>query len=232
MLIKVLNKIYKSYSESSRQRYVSFLRKKGIQIGNNSVFHCGIKDKNFDLTRPSLITIGNNVQFNRNFTLLTHDYVSALFINCYNDFVSSSGRVVIGNNVAFGFDCTVLKGVTIGDNCFIGAGSIVSQDIPSNSIAVGRPAKVVCPLEDYYLKRKSQCIEEAFEYARSIKERFGRMPVISDFWEEFPLFLNGDDIHTSLPIKSQLGNAFEVYKVTHKAKFDGFDDFIKKAKLK
>ena len=40
-------------------------------------------------------------------------------------------------------NCTVLKGVTIGDNCIIGIGSIVTKDIPANSVAIGNPAKVV-----------------------------------------------------------------------------------------
>ena len=57
----------------------------------------------------------------------------------------SSGRVTIGNNVRFGVDCTVLKGVTIGDNCFIAAGSLVTKDIPANSVG-GRG-----PLQSYYV---------------------------------------------------------------------------------
>ena len=41
-----------------------------------------------------------------------------------------------------GGNCTILPGVTIGDNSVIGAGSVVTKDIPSNSIAYGNPAKV------------------------------------------------------------------------------------------
>ena len=43
---------------------------------------------------------------------------------------------------------TVLKGVTIGDHCVIGAGSLVSSDIPSNSFAAGRPARVIREIAD------------------------------------------------------------------------------------
>lgn len=49
----------------------------------------------------------------------------------------------------------ILKGVTIGDNVFIGANSVVSKDIPSNSIAVGSPARVVHTLDDYYKTKVS-----------------------------------------------------------------------------
>lgn len=51
--------------------------------------------------------------------------------------------VTIGNNVWLGGSVTILPGVTIGDNSIIGAGSVVSHDIPADSIAVGNPCKVV-----------------------------------------------------------------------------------------
>lgn len=49
----------------------------------------------------------------------------------------------IGNNVWIGAHTCVLPGVTIGDNCVIGAGSVVNRDIPANSLAVGNPCKVI-----------------------------------------------------------------------------------------
>lgn len=55
--------------------------------------------------------------------------------------------VTIGNNVWLGGTVTILPGVTIGDNSIIGAGAVVSHDIPANSIAVGNPARVVKKVE-------------------------------------------------------------------------------------
>lgn len=49
----------------------------------------------------------------------------------------------IGNNVWIGANCTILPGVEIGDNTVIGAGSVVTKSIPSHSIAVGNPCKVI-----------------------------------------------------------------------------------------
>ncbi len=49
----------------------------------------------------------------------------------------------VGNNVWFGGHATVLPGVTIGDNTVIGAGSVVTHDIPSNVVAVGNPCRVI-----------------------------------------------------------------------------------------
>ena len=51
--------------------------------------------------------------------------------------------VTIGNNVWIGGSVTILPGATIGDNVTIGAGSVVVNDIPSNTIAVGNPCKVI-----------------------------------------------------------------------------------------
>lgn len=217
------------WAKTNQTRFKKYLRKKGIEIGDNFKIYGDIKSILIDTTRPSLVTIGHNVSLNSNFKLLTHDFVTHVFINKFHEFIPSSGRVKIGNNVGFGMDCTVLKGVTIGDNCFIGNGSIVSKDIPSNSIAVGRPAKVISSLEDYFKKRKEKCIEEALIYARSIQERHNRRPVITDFWEEFPLFINGEVECPELPIKSQLGSAYEYYKKYHKAIYNGFEDFLKNA---
>lgn len=55
--------------------------------------------------------------------------------------------ITVGNNVWIGANVCVLPGVTIGDNCVIGAGSVVVRDIPSNTVAVGNPCKVVKIIE-------------------------------------------------------------------------------------
>ena len=51
--------------------------------------------------------------------------------------------IKVGDNVWIGGNVVVLPGVTIGNNCVIGAGSVVVKDIPDNSIAVGNPCKVI-----------------------------------------------------------------------------------------
>ena len=51
--------------------------------------------------------------------------------------------VTIGDNVWIGGSVTILPGVTVGDNCTIGAGSVVTRDIPSDSVAAGNPARVI-----------------------------------------------------------------------------------------
>ena len=95
------------------------------------------------------IEIGNNVVLAPRVHILAHDASTGLFLG-----YTKVSNVKIGNNVFIGAGSIVLPGVTIGDNVVIGAGSIVSRDIPTNSVAVGNPAKVICSLEEYLSKEK------------------------------------------------------------------------------
>lgn len=228
LISRIFNALYFRVAQNNDFLYEKFLRYKGVKIGNNCLWGPA-KTIAIDFSRPSLVEIGNNVRINLGFTLMTHDASNMVLRRVFHEFIPSSGRVKIGNNIYFGRYCTVLKGVTIGDNCIIGYGSVVTKDIPANSVAIGRPAKVICTLEQYYEKRKLLCINEALNYARSIQERFGRRPEIKDFWEEFPLFLNGNETHSELPIEGQLQDSYDYYKVNHKSVFNDFEDFLKQA---
>lgn len=73
--------------------------------------------------------------------LLYTPFVTFDFISKHS--VCGSRRNHMGCNVWIGDKVTILGGVTIGDNVIIGAGSIITHDIPSNSMAAGAPAKVV-----------------------------------------------------------------------------------------
>lgn len=229
MFKRLLFSIMQKRVKRSSSAYIKYLQSIGISIGHNC--HIDPHTSTIDISRPSLVTIGNNVYMNSYFTLLTHDWVSGVFRNVGLDFLPSSGSVTIGNNVGFGRNVMILKGVTIGDNVFIGANSVVNKDIPSNSIAVGNPCKVVKSLDDYHKIRLNKSLQESFEYARSIKNRFQRAPRASDFKEEFVFFVDGKDIdlYPEIPIKSQLGPLFEDYKNTHKAPFKNLDAFLKAA---
>jgi len=63
------------------------------------------------------------------------------------DYIGASAPVTIGSNVWLGDSVIVCKGVTIGDNSIIGAGSVVTSDVPSNVIAAGNPARVIRELD-------------------------------------------------------------------------------------
>lgn len=62
--------------------------------------------------------------------------------------ISITDEVHIGSDVWIGANVTILPGVTIGDNVVVAAGAVVNKDIPSNSLAVGVPARVIRKLEN------------------------------------------------------------------------------------
>ena len=68
----------------------------------------------------------------------------------------------IGNNVWFGAGVTVLPGVTVGDNAIVGAGSVVTKDVPSNAVVAGNPARLIRMItdEDDYTYEKGKRIPQ------------------------------------------------------------------------
>ena len=222
-----INRLYEIYSKTSSDRFIKMLRKHHIQIGDNVIFRAP-RSTHIDLTRPSLVTIGNHVDINVNFHLYTHDWSSFVFRQVFHDFVNSSGKVTIGDNVYIAVNVIVLKGVTIGDNCIIGAGSVVNRDIPSNSVAVGNPCRVVCSLEEFYKKRKQRALSEAKEYIESIRDRYGREPQPEDLWEEFGYFVDARNRskYPQIPIEFQLAEGYEEWMKIHKAQFEGLNEFL------
>lgn len=62
----------------------------------------------------------------------------------------------VGNNTYIGMGAYIMQGVTIGDNCIIGAKALVSHDVPNNSVAVGMPARVIKNLDEYYKSAQSK----------------------------------------------------------------------------
>lgn len=224
---EIIDRIKFHLSKKSSRKYISYLRSKGVKIGDGTVV-MQPKTVSIDISRPTLLSIGNNVRLNKSITIMTHDFVSTVFLNKYHEFLPSSAPVKIGNNVYFGRECTVLKGVTIGDNCIIGYGSLVTKDIPANSVAIGRPAKVVCSLDEYFEKRKIASVEESILYAISIIQS-GRDPKVEDFYDDYPCFVDGENYKVYNYPYYRLFNKeqFEIWKKNHKKTFNGFEEFMK-----
>ena len=93
------------------------------------------------------ITIGNNVQIGAEAVLLDSDCHSLNFRErrcLQNDMLhKKNAPIVIGHDVLIGMNSIILKGVTIGDRSIIGAGSVVTTNIPADCIAAGNPCKVI-----------------------------------------------------------------------------------------
>ena len=122
------------------------------------------------------VHFGNHVYANFNLTMVddTHIYVGDNTLFGPNVIVATAGHPIlpelrekeyqfnmpvhIGKNCWLGAGTIVLPGVTIGDNTVIGAGSVVTRDIPSNVVAVGNPCRVIREIgerdKEYYYKNR------------------------------------------------------------------------------
>ena len=93
------------------------------------------------------IIIGKNVLLGRKITLVDNSHgkltLEDLELNPTARDLVSSGPIIIKNNVWIGDKATILSGVTIGENSIIGANAVVTKNIPSNSVVVGVPGKVI-----------------------------------------------------------------------------------------
>ena len=86
------------------------------------------------------VTFGNNVMIGPNCGFYTSGHPTDKDLRRKVEFAKP---IKIGNDVWIGGNVCVMPGVTIGDNVVIGAGSVVTKDIPSNVVAVGNPCKVM-----------------------------------------------------------------------------------------
>jgi len=127
-------------------------REMGAKVGKNCKFY----SLNF-FSEPYLIEIGDNVIISGKVIFITHDGGVYLFQDEKPDIFGNFGKIKIGNNCFIGMGSIILQNVEIGDNCIIGAGSVVIESIPKNTVVIGNPAKVVFKT-DIYKKMKLNSI--------------------------------------------------------------------------
>ena len=134
-IIKAIGMLY--IKKAGPEAKIKYFRKQGMRIGKD----CRLDTVLFS-TEPYLITLGDNVAIGPNTAFITHD----ASIRCFaDDFPDDDifGEIIVGSNVFIGQNCTVLLNTRIGNNCIIGAGSVVRGNFPDNSIILGNPAMVV-----------------------------------------------------------------------------------------
>ena len=116
---------------------------------------------NYNLTILDVgkVTIGSNVQFAPNVSIYTAGH--PLHPDSRNSGYEYGLPVTIGDNVWIGGNVVLLPGVTVGSNSVIGAGSVVSRDIPEWVVAVGSPGRVVRRITEE--DRKYYCKDRVFD---------------------------------------------------------------------
>ena len=157
---------------SEMERRQKLLKEMFFEIGEN----CYIEPPFHSNFGGGHVHFGKNIYANFNLTLVddTHIYVGDYTMFGPNVTVATAGHPIlpelrekgyqynapvhIGRNCWIGAGAVILHGVTLGDNVVVGAGSIVTKDLPSNVVAVGNPCKVLREVgerdREYYFKER------------------------------------------------------------------------------
>ena len=141
--------------------------KDGLILGKNFQLE---RNSYLDSSFPWLIEIGNNVTLAPEVMVLSHDGSTQKVIG-----YSKIGKVQIGDNVFIGSKSIILPNTKIGNNTIIGAGSIVSGEIPGDVIVTGTPAKVVMTVEEFKKKHQTR-LENGIKYDKSFT-RSGKVTI-------------------------------------------------------
>lgn len=173
--IKCLDRLYdfNATRPTELEKRAEMLKEMLAEVGEN----CYIEPPFHSNWGGKHVHLGNNVYFNFNATLVddTHIYIGDSTLIGPNVTLATAGHPIlpelrekalqfnlpihIGKNCWLGAGVIILPGVTIGDNTVIGAGSVVTKDIPANVVAVGNPCKVLREISEhdkeyYYKDRK------------------------------------------------------------------------------
>lgn len=172
--IKCLDRLYdfNATRPTELEKRAEMLKEMLAEVGEN----CYIEPPFHSNWGGKHVHLGKNVYFNFNATLVddTHIYIGDCTMLGPNVVIATAGHPIlpelrekalqynlpihIGKNCWLGAGVIVLPGVTIGDNTVIGAGSVVTKDIPANVVAVGNPCKVLREInahdKEFYYKDK------------------------------------------------------------------------------
>ena len=169
MIKRILRKlIYRE--KSSGEKYIAYCKRGGATIGNNVTVYSA-KNTTIDETSLQHIFIGDNTQITAGVIILAHDYSYSVLGNIYGELPRQQKDTIIGKNVFIGMNSIILMGSNIGDNVIIGAGSVVSGHIPSNTVCAGNPAKIICSLDQFLVKGRTRFEESARCYYAGIKRK-------------------------------------------------------------
>lgn len=150
----------------SNNMRIKIARKLGVKIGNGCrLFVCSFGSE------PYLISIGNNCEITSGVTFVTHDGATWVFRkdNTYSG--NKFGPIIIRDNCMIGIKSIILPNVEIGPNSIVGAGSVVTHNIPPNSVYAGNPAKYICSVSEYLEKCMKNDVNVPYYFSPSDKKK-------------------------------------------------------------
>ena len=140
-------------------------------VGDN----CYIQKRKIPL-HSELIYLHNNICVGSNVGFVVHDASHIMLNRKYGDnrFVEDIGCIEVMDNVFIGSGSRIMNNVRIGSNVIIGSGSVVTRDVPDNSVYAGNPARYICDFDDFVGLREDR--------SNMFKAEFGidKITVLSD----------------------------------------------------
>jgi acetyltransferase-like isoleucine patch superfamily enzyme len=129
-----------------RKDPLRYFRGLGVRIGEGTRFFGA--DAFMFGSEPYLVQVGRGCFITNGVKFITHDGAALLFRDRYPD-LDLVAPIRIGNGVFIGSSAIIMPGVTIGDRCIVGAGSIVTRSVEEGSVIAGVPAKRLKSTEEY-----------------------------------------------------------------------------------
>ncbi|MCF2825869.1 MULTISPECIES: acyltransferase [unclassified Pseudoalteromonas] len=143
MIRRIIRKIKVSLMTDTE--YAKYI---GVNIGKN----CKISSRGWS-SEPYLITLGDNVRVAKNVCFFTHG--GLIPFRAPGSDLDIFGKIIIGNKVHIGQGAYIMAGVTVGSNCIIGAGSVVTKSVPDGCVVGGNPATIISSTDAFIERAKS-----------------------------------------------------------------------------
>lgn len=146
LIYRIIIKLRTVWKNLQDKAYIALCKSQGLKVGKDVIF---IEAPDFG-SEPYLIEIDDRTKITAGCKFITHD--GAMYVirslDKYAD-VRNFGRIKIGKNCFVGNNSIFLPGAKMGDNCILGAGSLLNSTMEDNSVYAGVPAKFICSIDDY-----------------------------------------------------------------------------------
>ncbi len=161
-MIGFISFLFRAISKVKRLANVAAAKRDGLKVGEGTIL---VGDQSFG-SEPFLIKIGDNCLITDGVKFITHDgsiqvplISDGLNVEDVYSKKSTFGRINVGDNVFVGVGSIILPSTNISRNSIVAAGSVVKGSFESGVVIGGNPAKVICSLEEYYSRNADGIVD-------------------------------------------------------------------------